>query len=194
MNYRRFWKYRIITLVLSGLLLIGAGLFLLTTPTPVQSQTAGTAEPSPQAEADYVGATECRSCHRSVASDHADTRHALTLQEAKPKNIAADFTQGEDVRQVQFPGEDAPRAFTADDIAYVVGSGRNVQRYLYKVGRNEYLVFPAEWNVTEQKWEPLRRGAKAGTIRLRLESKLRGLPHHRLERGSRALERRRRPV
>ncbi len=154
MNYRRFWKYRIITLALSGLLMIGAGLFLLTTPTPVQGQTASTAEPNPQAEADYVGASECRSCHRSVASDHADTRHALTLQEAKPKNIEADFDQGEDVRQVQFPGEEAPRAFTMDDLAYVVGSGRNVQRFLYEVDRDVYRVLPAEWNVSEQKWEP----------------------------------------
>ncbi len=162
MNHRRFWKYRSITLALSGLLLIGAGLFLLSTPTPVQSQTAestepapsATTEPSPQAGADYVGADECRSCHRSVATDHADTRHALTLQEAKPKNITADFDQGEDVRMVQFPGEDAPRAFTMDDLAYVVGSGRNVQRFLYEVDRNEYRVLPAEWNVAEGKWEP----------------------------------------
>ncbi len=118
------------------------------------TQSAAAAQDNPADAANYVGSTECRSCHRSVASEHADTRHALTLQDGKPKNILGDFDQGEDVRQVQFPGEDAPRAFTAEDIAYVVGSGRYVQRYLYKADRNEYMVLPAEWNVTEQKWEP----------------------------------------
>jgi predicted CXXCH cytochrome family protein len=138
----RFRKFRIIALAISGLLLITTGILLLMQPAPAQAQSA-----------EYVGSSECRSCHRSTASEHADTRHALTLQEGKPKNILADFSQGEDVRQVQFPGEDAPRAFTADDVAYVIGSGRDVQRYLYEVDRNQYMVLPAEWNVAEGKWE-----------------------------------------
>ncbi len=105
----------------------------------------------------YVGSKECASCHRSLARDHADSNHALALQEVSRKQteILADFDQGEDVRQVQFPGEDAPRAFTADDVALVVGSGQHVQRYLYEVDRNDYMVLPAEWNVAAQKWEPL---------------------------------------
>lgn len=141
----RLWKFRIIALAATGLMLIAVGVLLLMQPTAsAQAQTA----------ADYVGSSECRSCHRSTASDHADTRHALTLQDGKPKNILGDFSQGEDVRQVQFPGEDAPRAFTAADVAYVIGSGRNVQRYAYKVDRNQYMVLPAEWNVAEKKWEP----------------------------------------
>ena len=69
-------------------------------------------------------------------------------------NILGDFDTGEDDRQVQFPGEDAPRAITADDIAYVIGSGRYAQRYLYEVDRNEYMVLPVEWNVVANKWQP----------------------------------------
>ncbi len=146
-----FWKHRVIGLLLSGVLLAAAGLFLLGTPIPAHAQSEDAAE--------YVGASECRSCHRSMATAHADSRHALTLQEPGDENVLGDFTQGEDVRQVQFPEEDAPRAFSADDIAFVVGSGRDVQRYLYKVDRNEYMVFPAEWNVTEGKWEAYSRAA-----------------------------------
>ena len=102
--------------------------------------------------ADYVGSNECASCHRGLARDHADSNHALALQEVgrKQEEILADFTQGEDVRQVQFPGEDAPRAFTADDIAYVVGAGQSTSSATCtKSSRNDYMVLPAEWNVAD---------------------------------------------
>ena len=109
----------------------------------------------------YVGAKECASCHRSLARDHAETNHALALQEVgrKQEEIIADFSTGDDVRMTQFPDEDAPRPFTADDVAYVVGSGLHVQRYLYEIDRNEYIVLPAEWNVADQKWQRLDLGA-----------------------------------
>lgn len=104
---------------------------------------------------DFVGAKECASCHRNLARDHADSNHALALQEVgRDKDIIlGDFSAGDDVRQVQFPGEDAPRAFTADDIAYVIGSGQHAQRYLYEVDRNEFMVLPAEWNVEKGEWQ-----------------------------------------
>lgn len=137
---------RIIALAITGVMLVAAGMLMLSTPVPVHAQAVE--------EAEYVGAKECQSCHRGVATSHKDTRHSLTLQDAKPATILANFEQDDALRQVQFPGEDAPRAFTADDIEFAVGSGRYVQRYLYKVDTNEYMVLPAEWNVTEQKWEP----------------------------------------
>ncbi len=140
-------KVRIAALVTAGILFILSGLMMLTGTTTVQAAVAGD-------EATYVGSKECQSCHRSTARTHADTRHALTLQDPKPAAILADFSQNEASRQVKFPDEDAPRAITADDIAFVVGSGRYVQRYLYKVDRNQYMVLPVEWNVTEKKWEP----------------------------------------
>jgi predicted CXXCH cytochrome family protein len=140
------WKFRIPALTVTGLTLVVIGLIMLTGPVPAYAQSDG--QPT------YVGSRECQSCHRDMARNHATTRHALTLQTPGTDSIVADFSQGEDVRQVQFPGEDAPRAFTADDVAYVIGSGRNIQRYVYKVDRNEYQVFPAEWNVAEKKWQP----------------------------------------
>lgn len=107
-------------------------------------------------ELEYVGSRECSSCHSDLARLHSGMPHALALQSVSRDQdlILADFESGEDVRTVQFPDEDAPRPFTADDIAYAVGSGRYAQRYLYEVGRNEYAVFPAEWNVQTGQWQP----------------------------------------
>ena len=138
--------FRIIALAITGVVLVAAGLLLMMIPSPVYAQTV--------AEANYIGAKECQSCHRGIATSHKDTRHALSLRDAKPATILGKFDQDDSVRQVQFPGEDSSRAFTADDVAFVVGSGRDIQRYLYKVDRNQYMVLPAEWNVAEQKWEP----------------------------------------
>lgn len=140
-------KLGIFSLALGGLMLMLAGLLLMTfEAVPVSAQLPEDAE--------YVGARECQSCHRGIGSSHGETRHAMTLQEARGDAIVANFDQDEAVRQVQFPDEDAPRAFTEDDIEFVVGSGRYIQRYLYEVDRNEYMVFPAEWNVVEGKWQP----------------------------------------
>ncbi len=106
-------------------------------------------------DAQYVGASECASCHRNLARVHENSAHSLTLREVgRSRNIIlGDFSQGEDVRVVQFPGEDAPRAFTADDIAYVVGTGRYAQRYLYRVERSDYRLLPAEWRTADGTWQ-----------------------------------------
>jgi predicted CXXCH cytochrome family protein len=127
------------------LVLVGFWLLIPTNVAPVSAQLPEDAE--------YVGAGECQSCHRGVSSSHDETRHAQTLRETRGDAVVANFDQDEAVRQVKFPGEDAPRAFTEDDIEFVVGSGRHIQRYLYQVDRNEYMVFPAEWNVDEGRWQ-----------------------------------------
>lgn len=108
----------------------------------------------------YIGADECASCHRSLARAHDESRHALTLQNVTRNKgpILADFSQGEAAREVLFPGDDAPRAFDERDIAFTVGTGRYVQRYLYEIGRREYRVLPAEWNVIAGEWRPLELG------------------------------------
>lgn len=157
MNFCHFNHHptlRCITLAIGGLLLILAGLLGFTAPTPVRAQAAITTQ-TPE-DAEYVGARECGDCHRDVSRSHDESRHVLTLQDVSrdQDRILADFTQGESLREVQFPGEDTPRPFTTDDIAYAVGSGRHVQRYLYEVDRDQYAVFPAEWNVAEQVWQP----------------------------------------
>ncbi len=137
----------ILLLILLGVGCISLGLWAGIGVSPVRAQDA-------PIDADYVGARECSSCHRTLSREHGDTLHALALQDVERDKdpILADFDQGEDVRTVQFPGEDAPRPFTDDDIVFVIGAGRYVQRYLYEVDRNEYMVLPAEWDTVAQTW------------------------------------------
>jgi predicted CXXCH cytochrome family protein len=113
-----------------------------------------------QSVRDYVGASECSDCHRSLSRDHRETPHALTLRESDDDGaLLASFEGGEQARTVQFPGEDAPRPFTADDVAFVVGTGQYVQRYLYEVEDEGYRVLPAEWDVQARAWRRLELAA-----------------------------------
>ncbi len=146
---------RIKLLIFIGSMFIMSGLTLLMfgNATVVHAQdTTTTKAPT------YAGTKECTSCHRGITQDHADSNHALALQDVRKKKAAilGDFDLGEDVRLVQFSDEDKARPFTAKDIAFVIGSGQHVQRYLYEAGKNDYKVLPAEWNVTTKQWEPYK--------------------------------------
>jgi predicted CXXCH cytochrome family protein len=134
-------------LLMLCLLICGVGLALY----------AGYANAQGDETPEYVGASECSSCHRGLARDHAESMHGLALQDAQSEEarILADFAAGEDLRTVQFPGEDAPRAFAQDDIAYVMGTGRYVQRFVVEAEPGQYYVLPAEWNTVEAQWQPL---------------------------------------
>ncbi|MBZ0304813.1 MAG: hypothetical protein K8I82_01975, partial [Anaerolineae bacterium] len=132
-----------------GFCLIVAGLLSLISTTALPSVTHAQDD-----EAEYTGARECNSCHSELGRSHTESRHVLTLREASSDTVQADFSQGEDVRMVQFPGEDTPRPFTLEDVAYIIGSGRYAQRFLFEADRDEYLVFPAEWTVEAQSWQP----------------------------------------
>lgn len=79
---------------------------------------------------------------------------ALVNVEDDKTSLLADFSTGADLRTIKFPGEDEARIFTADDIAYAVGSGKYVQRYLYALDDNRYMVLPVEWNTLENQWQP----------------------------------------
>lgn len=139
-----------------GITLLAMGFALLwLQQTPVAAQDS-----VDLSDADYIGASECSSCHRDYSRAHDDSRHVLTLQDvSRDKDaILADFGQSEDIRQVVLPGSDAARAFEADDIAFVVGSGKYVQRYLYEVDRRDYRVLPAEWDIAAGVWRPLNLG------------------------------------
>jgi predicted CXXCH cytochrome family protein len=141
---------RVKLLTILGCLFIISGVGFLV----MGSYTASAQSDQPQ----YVGSSQCASCHRSLSQSHAKSNHALTLQDAQKKKnaVLGDFSQGEDVRQVLLPGVDTARAFTAKDIAFVVGAGQHVQRYLFKVGANDYMVLPAEWNVETKSWQRLQ--------------------------------------
>ncbi len=141
---------KILLLLISGVMLLACGIGLLAFgETTIVFAQAG--------ESDYIGVRECSSCHRTMVREHAETAHGLALQDVERDKdpILADFDEGEAVRTVTFPGEDEPRAFTDDDIVYVIGSGKRVQRYLYEVERRVYMVLPAEWNVETGEWQPL---------------------------------------
>jgi predicted CXXCH cytochrome family protein len=140
-----------LALLLSGslLVLLGIGMLLAGQPTFAQDQT----EP-----ASYMGRRECADCHRDVSGIHVATAHHLTMQAVRgdqAEAVVADFSEGQDIRTVTLPGSDETRPFTLADVAYTVGSGRYVQRYLYAVDGEEYLVFPAEWNTLSASWQPL---------------------------------------
>lgn len=106
-------------------------------------------------EAEYVGTRECASCHRDVFRLHDQTPHDLALVDVADDKepILADFSTGEDIRTIQFPNEANPRPLTADDIIYVMGKGRYVQRYVYDFD-GSYRVLPVEWNTVQQEWLP----------------------------------------
>jgi predicted CXXCH cytochrome family protein len=113
------------------------------------------AQDGDEGEAEYLGSDECLDCHRNLR-DHQESRHALTFQEVGGDEalILASFEDGAEVPTLTFPDEEESRSVTADDIAFSIGSGRYVQRYLYEVGPDEYQVMPIEWNVSEQHWQP----------------------------------------
>ncbi len=110
----------------------------------------------------FVGGAECSTCHRSLVRGHAGTFHALALQNTQTDKapILADFSQGEDLRTVQFPGESTPRPFTAADIAYVMGAGRYAQSYLYEVEPGQYMVLPAQWSTVDGSWRAFSQAGR----------------------------------
>lgn len=148
---RRYFPDRRTTyLIFLGAAVVLVGLLLMfgQTPDPAAAQ-----ESSAAAAPKYIGARECRSCHRgSLYNAHQSSAHALTLQQGAAAAVA-DFT-GDDVPLVQFPGESEARKLTPDDIAYTVGIGRNMQKYLYDLGDDQYAVLPAAWDVQTQTWKP----------------------------------------
>ena len=129
------------------------------TPAPEEQSAPATGEPLDQGG--YEGSRECQDCHRNTVRDHQGSAHALALQDTSRSQdpIVADFTAGEDLRTVTFPGEDTARPFTAGDVAYAIGSGVNAQAYVFEVERNQYRVLPAQWNVAEGQWEALELAA-----------------------------------
>lgn len=129
---------------------------------PAQEEQAAT-EPAAQDApelAEYVGAGDCGDCHRGLAQDHEDSAHAQALLDVsrRKQGILADFDSGEDLRMVQFPGEDAPRAFGEDDISLAIGAGRYLQRYVVELDDDLLAVLPAEWDTINQVWQPYTRG------------------------------------
>jgi predicted CXXCH cytochrome family protein len=93
--------------------------------------------------ATYVGSAACQKCHQDIYDRWKKTLMANVVRDPRehPEAIIPDLAHADPMVH-----------FTADDIALVYGS-KWKQRYFKKVG-DDYYVFPAQWDVTNQKWRP----------------------------------------
>jgi predicted CXXCH cytochrome family protein len=115
-------------------------------------------------EPEYAGTRECRSCHRSYASDHAESPHGMTLIEIAEAEedddidledvVLGDFEAGEEVRTTTF-ADGETRPFTLDDVFFTLGAGRHYQAYVTEVDDGVYRVLPAQWSTIDETWVPL---------------------------------------
>mgnify|MGYP001248672718 CR=1 FL=1 len=135
---------------LTGLILVMMGLFLLSEAYPVAPIIAQ------DDEAEYEGLRTCSECHSDVARIHSETSHSLTLQEVSRNEeaILANFEDEANTPLITFPDSAEPRPLTSADIAYTLGAGKYLQRYLYEVGRNDLQLLPVEWNTVTGAWQP----------------------------------------
>ena len=85
----------------------------------------------------------CKTCHSQIYERWKKTRMANVVRDPKehPDAILPDLSRPNPLVK-----------FTKDDIAFVYGS-KWKQRYFKKVG-NDYFVFPAQWDITNQVWRP----------------------------------------
>lgn len=140
-------------LLFLGMLLCGLLLLLTGSVIYAQDDDDDSEEEANVEDREYVGSRECAGCHSDLSRTHQESPHALALIDARDDDFfIADFDAGEDVRT--FTLDDEARPFEQDDIAYAVGRGRYVQRYLVEVDRDEYAVLPAEWNALTEEWQP----------------------------------------
>ncbi|MHB9037632.1 MAG: multiheme c-type cytochrome [Armatimonadota bacterium] len=91
--------------------------------------------------AQYKGATLCMMCHKAknkqIVEGYQKSPHAKAMQKGDAEGaIVADFSSN--------------TAFKKDQVAYVLGTGRNEQSYLDK----DYKVLPATWDVKSKSWKP----------------------------------------
>jgi predicted CXXCH cytochrome family protein len=91
--------------------------------------------------AHYVGSGACKECHAEIYDRWKKTRMANVVQDPRehPDAILPDLTKA-----------DPMVTFTKDDVALTYG-GKWKQRYFKKIG-DDYFVYPAQWDVTHQKW------------------------------------------
>ena len=95
---------------------------------------------------DYGGFDECDSCHGRVGREFESTAHRLSMfsPEDYPDAVVGDFTQDNDTRP-----------FMLEEVTWVIGSGRMIQRYVTKTEEDVYQLLPTEWNTVLQAWQPL---------------------------------------
>src|ERR1700722_2043168 len=98
-------------------------------------------QPPTSNTAHYVGSAACKDCHADIYEGWKKTRMANVVTDPKmhPEVIIPDLSK-----------PDPLLTFKKEEIALVYGS-KWKQRYFKQVG-DDYFVFPAQWDVTHQKW------------------------------------------
>lgn len=95
------------------------------------------------AKSAYVGSLACKGCHGAIYDRWIKTPMANVVRDprAHPDAVLADFTKS-----------DPLVTFSVTDVALVYGS-KWKQRYFKRVG-DDYVVFPAQWDVMHKIWKP----------------------------------------
>jgi predicted CXXCH cytochrome family protein len=97
----------------------------------------------------YVGSVKCAECHKTYYDSWKDSAHNKMIRRpvaAGPdRTVLADFGKASPHRQ-----------FELKDVKWVIGH-RWKQRFIGEVNGQE-VVFPAQWSVKENKWQPYTGG------------------------------------
>lgn len=134
---------------------------LLATLLIVSLSTAFAQDEAAVDSAAYTGAETCGSCHRGISNHYPSSLHNLALQAnstAASAGTVADFAAGAEIRTLQFPGEEAARPFTMDDVAYLIGAGRYAQRFAWADAAGTLYVLPVEWSSVDGAWHAFELG------------------------------------
>jgi len=104
---------------------------------------AGPAASTLAPDAHFIGSAACQQCHAEVFARWSKTKMANVVRDPKvhPEAIIPDFSKA-----------DPLLTFKREDVAFVYGSVWK-QRYFRKVG-DDYVPFPAQWDVTHKMWRP----------------------------------------
>jgi hypothetical protein len=127
-------------------------------------------EPQPVRAANAAGDAACLSCHREKESfEH--TAHRLTSTLPTSRSIDGSFSHGENVLQTSSPylhfrmdstnagfyetavtGRPPDTSIRSERFAFVIGSGRKGQTYLYWRGTDALYELPVSYWTTLDKW------------------------------------------
>lgn len=137
-----------ILLAIAGALTLAFGAVLLATDA-VASPFALDRADSAHGDAVYVGSNTCFTCHPNEVDLHWDADvHTAVIQDPVVNPVAADFSTGADVRQLEISGE--TRAYTAQDIAFIM-SGTDRQRYVMRT-EDGFTLLPGQWDTVSRRW------------------------------------------
>ena len=128
------------------------------------SPTSATAKPEsagPVANADYVGAVACKTCHEAEFKAWSGSHHELAMQEASPSTVRGDFAntkfsyRGVESKFFTRDGKyvvrtDGPDGKLADyEVKYAFGVDP-LQQYLVEFPGGRYQALPIAWDTRKK--------------------------------------------